>query len=151
MTVDFCSLGHLPLTNFILLCIVLAAASTWEIRILNTPVASNSPKCVVTNTLEIHSASWHQWKNNERWKFERSIPYALLCEVAGLKEYIAANPALHQEYATIVVHSKISDGSMEDEFYDAIAGQSSSDDEESDDDLKLDKVSFFSTYNKLQK
>ncbi|OIW19508.1 hypothetical protein TanjilG_06963 [Lupinus angustifolius] len=122
--------------------------STWEIRNLNTPVASNSPKCLVTHTLEIHSASWHQWKNNKRSKFERSIPYALLCQVAGLKEYIAANPALHQEYATTVVDSKISDGStssyeyedeMEDEFYDAIAGESSSSDEESDDNLKLDK------------
>ncbi|CAL0307079.1 unnamed protein product [Lupinus luteus] len=121
--------------------------STWEIRNLKTPIASNSPKCLVTHTLEIHSASWHQWKNNKYSKFERSIPYALLCQVAGLKEYIAANPSLHQEYATTIVHSKSSDGSvssseyeddMQDQFYDAIAGESSSD-EESDDDEKLDQ------------
>ncbi|OIW18617.1 hypothetical protein TanjilG_13369 [Lupinus angustifolius] len=121
--------------------------STWEIRNLNTPVASNCPKCLVTHTLEIQSASWHQWKNNKYSKFERSIPYALLCQVAGLKEYIAANPALHQEYATTIVDSKISDGSVssseyedevQDQFYDAIAGESSSD-EESDDDEKPDQ------------
>ncbi|KAK7291984.1 hypothetical protein RIF29_07580 [Crotalaria pallida] len=121
--------------------------STWEIRNLNTPVALNSPKCLVTHTLEIHSASWHQWKNNKCSKFERGIPYALLCQVSGLKEYIAANPALHQEYGTTIVHSKISDGSMsgseyedevQDEFYDAIDGESSTSDEESDEDEKVD-------------
>ncbi|KAE9602339.1 hypothetical protein Lal_00049435 [Lupinus albus] len=122
--------------------------SAWEIRNLHTPIASNSPKCLVTHTLETHSASWHEWKNNKNSKFERSISYALLCQVAGLKEYIAANPALHQEYATTIVHSKISDGSMssseyedevQDQFYDAIAGESSTSDEESDDDEKLDQ------------
>ncbi|XP_027329168.1 protein ENHANCED DISEASE RESISTANCE 2-like isoform X2 [Abrus precatorius] len=122
--------------------------STWEIRNLNTPMASNSPRCLVTHTLEIHPASWHRWKNNKCSKFERSIPYALLCQVAGLKEYIAANPVLYCETTTTIVHSKISDASissteyedeMKDEFYDAIAADSSSSDEESDDDdEKLD-------------
>jgi len=65
---------------------------------------------------------------------------------SGLKEYIAANPALHHENATTVVHSKISDASissaecedeMQDEFYDAITADSSTSDEESDDDQKL--------------
>ncbi|KAL2338480.1 hypothetical protein Fmac_012926 [Flemingia macrophylla] len=120
--------------------------SSWEIRNLTTSVASNSPRCVVTHTLEIHSASWCQWKNNRSSKFERSIPYALLCQVAGLKEYIAANPPLHHENATTIVHSKISDASissteyedeMQDEFYDAITADSSTSDEESDDDEKL--------------
>lgn len=120
--------------------------SSWEIRNLNTSMASNSPRCLVTHTLEIHSASWCQWKNNRSSKFERSIPYALLCQVAGLKEYIAANPPLHHETATTIVHSKISDASissteyedeMHDEFYDAITADSSTSDEESDDDEKL--------------
>ncbi|XP_027338393.1 protein ENHANCED DISEASE RESISTANCE 2-like [Abrus precatorius] len=122
--------------------------STWEIRYLNTPMGSNRSRCLVTQTLEIHSAYWHRWKNSQCSKFEKSIPYALLCQVAGLKEYIGANPALHQQYATTVVHSKISDASMspaayidaevQDEFYDAIAAESSSD-EESDEDKELDQ------------
>ncbi|XP_057417760.1 protein ENHANCED DISEASE RESISTANCE 2-like isoform X2 [Lotus japonicus] len=121
--------------------------STWEIRNLNTPMASNSPKCLVTHTLEIQSASWMRWKNNRCSQFERNIPYALLCQVAGLKEYISANPALNRENATTVVHSKISDGSISsseyedevlDEFYDAISAESSTSDEESDDDEKHD-------------
>ncbi|KAK7388537.1 hypothetical protein VNO78_23356 [Psophocarpus tetragonolobus] len=120
--------------------------SSWEIRNLNTTMASNSPRCLVTHTLEIHSRSWCQWKNKKSSKFERSIPYALLCQVSGLKEYIAANPALHHENATTIVHSKLSDASissaeyedeMQDEFYDAVTADSSSSDEESDDDQKL--------------
>jgi hypothetical protein len=71
----------------------------------------------------------------------------LLNNGSGLKEYIAANPALHQENATTIVDSKISDTSIssseyedevQDEFYDAIAAESSSSDEESDDDEKHD-------------
>lgn len=69
----------------------------------------------------------------------------LLNNGSGLKEYIAANPALHHENATTIVHSKMSDASissteyedeMHDEFYDAITADTSSD-EESDDDQKL--------------
>ncbi|XP_057433784.1 protein ENHANCED DISEASE RESISTANCE 2-like [Lotus japonicus] len=125
--------------------------STWEIRHLNTPMGSNGPRCLVTHTLEIHSQSWHRWKNSQCTKFEKSIPYALLSQVAGLREYIGANPTLHQQDATTVVHSKISSFSMssaeyeedtevQDEFYDAIAAESFSSDEESDEeDEKLDK------------
>ncbi|XP_047169321.1 protein ENHANCED DISEASE RESISTANCE 2-like isoform X1 [Vigna umbellata] len=120
--------------------------TSWEIRNLSTSGASNSPRCLVTHTLEINSSSWCRWKNNQNSKFQRSIPHALLFQVAGLKEYIAANPALHHENATTVVHSKISDASissaecedeMQDEFYDAITADSSTSDEESDDDQKL--------------
>ncbi|XP_057749900.1 protein ENHANCED DISEASE RESISTANCE 2 [Arachis stenosperma] len=117
--------------------------SAWEIRNLNTPMGLNSPRCLVTHTLEVDSSSWHQWKKSQCSKFERTVPYALLSQVAGLKEYITANPILHQEYATTIVHPKSSDGSIssgeyedevQDEFYDAIAAESSSSDEESDDD-----------------
>ncbi|KAK7265139.1 hypothetical protein RJT34_32755 [Clitoria ternatea] len=117
--------------------------STWEIRNLNTPIASNSPRCLVTHTLEMHSESWRQWKKNKCLKFQKSISYALLCQVAGLKEFIAANPALHHENATTIVQSKLSDASIsstefedevQDEFYDAITADSSTSDEESDDD-----------------
>ncbi|XP_075643264.1 protein ENHANCED DISEASE RESISTANCE 2 isoform X3 [Castanea sativa] len=120
--------------------------STWEIRNLNTPIVSNAPRCLVTQMFEIDSSGWCRWTKSHCSKFEKSIPYALLCQVAGLREYIGANPALSLESATTVVHSKISDvsvpigeyedGEVQDEFYDAIAADSSSssEDEESDSD-----------------
>ncbi|CAJ2637525.1 unnamed protein product [Trifolium pratense] len=143
--------------------------STWEIRNLNTPMGSNVPRCLVTHTLEIHSTTWQRWKNSQCTKFEKSIPYALLCQVAGLKEYIGANPALHQQDVT-VVHSKISSVSLsgaeyenvevQDEFYDAIAAESSTSDEESDEDdnvenkdgkVKLKNISWAMTALPLQR
>ncbi|XWS17753.1 hypothetical protein CRYUN_Cryun33cG0094600 [Craigia yunnanensis] len=135
--------------------------STWEIRNLNTPMGSNIAKCLVTQMLEIHTAGWCRWKKNSCSKFEKTIPYALLSQVAGLKEYIGANPSLNCESSTMVVQSKLSDVStssgefedveLQDEFYDAIAGDSSSseEDEGSEDDadkkekkIKLKNVSW---------
>ncbi|KAL6331347.1 hypothetical protein AAG906_011284 [Vitis piasezkii] len=125
--------------------------STWEIRRLNTPMASNTARCLVTHTLEMPSTSWFTWKNNHHSKFENSVPFVLLCQVAGLKEYIGANPALKFEASSTVVHSTSSEGSVSnteyedtevrDEFYDAISGDSLSEDEDSDDDndAELDK------------
>ncbi|KAK7354404.1 hypothetical protein VNO80_19865 [Phaseolus coccineus] len=122
--------------------------STWEIRNLNTPMGADRPRCLVSHTLEINSASWYRWKNSQQCtKFEKSVPYALLCQVAGLKEYIGANPALLQQYSTTAVRSHVSNPSMtgsdfaelQDEFYDAIAAESSSSDDESDDDKGSDE------------
>ncbi|GFS41672.1 similar to ENHANCED DISEASE RESISTANCE protein [Actinidia rufa] len=62
----------------------------------------------------------------------------------GLKEYIGANPSLRSESSTQFVHSTLSDVSSSsseykdaeaaDEFYDAIAADLSSDDEDSDNE-----------------
>ncbi|KAA8535290.1 hypothetical protein F0562_030293 [Nyssa sinensis] len=119
--------------------------STWEIRSLSTSPASNTVRCLVTQMLEIHSVGWCRWKNNQCSKFERTIPYALLSQVSGLKEYIVAKPALTFDSSTTVVHSKISDvassnGEYEnadvvEEFYDAITA--SSEDDDSDSDIEL--------------
>ncbi|ESW10426.1 hypothetical protein PHAVU_009G208400 [Phaseolus vulgaris] len=123
-------------------------ASTWEIRNLNTPMGADRPRCLVSHTLEINSASWYRWKNSQQCtKFEKSVPYALLCQVAGLKEYIGANPALLQQYSTTAVRSHGSNPSMtgsdfaelQDEFYDAIAAEPVSSDDESDDDKGSDE------------
>jgi hypothetical protein len=64
--------------------------------------------------------------------------------MVGLKEYIGANPALHQQDVVTIVHSKISSIScsgaeyenvqVQEEFYDAIAAESLTSDEESDED-----------------
>ncbi|XP_040952998.1 protein ENHANCED DISEASE RESISTANCE 2 isoform X2 [Gossypium hirsutum] len=125
--------------------------STWEVRSLNSPMGSNTTKCLVTHMLEIHSSGWLRWKKNSSSKFEKTIPYALLSQVAGLKEYIGANPSLSFESSATVVQSKLSDVStsssefedleVQDEFYDAIAGDStsSSEDEESEDDAEKKK------------
>ncbi|KAK9027100.1 hypothetical protein V6N11_066945 [Hibiscus sabdariffa] len=135
--------------------------STWEIRSLNTPMGSNNAKCLVTHMLEFHTVGWGRWKKNSSTKFENTIPYALLSQVAGLKEYIEANPSLSFESSTMVVLSNLSDAStsnsdiedleVQDEFYDAVAGgsSSSSEDEKREDDtdkkerkIKLKNVSW---------
>ncbi|XP_077238035.1 ENHANCED DISEASE RESISTANCE protein (DUF1336) isoform X2 [Tasmannia lanceolata] len=120
--------------------------STWEIRRLNPSSTPNADKCLVTLILEIHSSSWGSWKTRYYSKFEETIPYAFLCQVAGLREYFGANPALKFDSSTTIVHSKTSSDSIvsgpfedpdsKDEFYDAIAAESS-EDEDSDDDLEL--------------
>ncbi|MED6121883.1 hypothetical protein PIB30_034307 [Stylosanthes scabra] len=135
--------------------------STWEIRDLNTPMGLENQKCLVTHTLEIHSVSWFHWKNNnQNSKFERSIPYALLCQVAGLKEYIGANPSIQQRNSTSALQDKIlkspmssakyEEDDVQDEFYDAITKDSS--DEESDHEgrkLKQNNASEDTAPNKI--
>nr|AWA44761.1 hypothetical protein SS88P14_000002 [Saccharum spontaneum] len=116
---------------------------TWEIRSLNTS-ESSSPKCVVTLMLEISLSFWGRWKRKHSSNFDKSIPFALLSQVAGLREYFAANPALTSELPSTVVKSKASetliiqseheDSEPGDEFYDALARGESFEDEDSDDD-----------------
>ncbi|KAL9223925.1 hypothetical protein vseg_000010 [Gypsophila vaccaria] len=121
--------------------------STWEIKKLVVPAASESARCLVTNMLEIQSDSWGLWKKTRTSKFEKSIPYALLCQVAGLKEYIGANPAIkhhsitnffHSQPSSVSVSSSEGDDATVDEFYDAIAAESS-EDEDSDNGTEIDK------------
>lgn len=116
--------------------------STWEIRTLYTS-GSSSPKCVVTLMLEIAPSFWGRWKRRHS-NFDKSIPFALLSQVAGIREYFAANPALTSELPSTVVKSKASetliiqseheDSELGDEFYDALARGESFEDGDSDDD-----------------
>ncbi|KAG2579030.1 protein ENHANCED DISEASE RESISTANCE 2-like [Panicum virgatum] len=116
--------------------------STWEIRRLNT--SGSSPKCVVTLMLEISLSFWGRWKRTHSSNFDKSIPFALLSQVAGLREYFAANRALTSDLPSTVVKSKSSepliiqseleDSEPGDEFYDALARGESFEDEDSDDD-----------------
>ncbi|WVZ92763.1 hypothetical protein U9M48_038805 [Paspalum notatum var. saurae] len=120
--------------------------STWEIRKLNTS-GSSSPKCVVTLMLEISPSFWGRWKRRHSSNFDKSIPYALLSQVAGLREYFAANPALTSDLSSTVVKSKASepliiqseleDTETGDQFYDALARGESFEDEDSDDDDEI--------------
>ncbi|KAK9698017.1 hypothetical protein RND81_08G077000 [Saponaria officinalis] len=120
--------------------------STWEIRKLAVPAAAESARCLVTNMLEIQSDSWGLWKKTRTSKFEKSIPYALLCQVSGLKEYIGANPLIKHQPITNLFHSHPSsvsisssegDDAVVDEFYDAIAAEAS-EDEDSDNGTEID-------------
>ncbi|KAJ4958272.1 hypothetical protein NE237_025383 [Protea cynaroides] len=125
--------------------------STWEMRGLNLSSASNAKRCQITQILEVPptSSGCFLWKKNQRSDFEKTVPYALLCQVAGLKEYFGANPTLRFDSPTTVVHSKVSSSSgasgefedeeVNDQFYDAIAADPSSDDEDSDDDIEVAK------------
>ncbi|XP_010245529.1 PREDICTED: protein ENHANCED DISEASE RESISTANCE 2-like isoform X1 [Nelumbo nucifera] len=124
--------------------------STWEIRGLNEPLDSNAARCLVTLILEIDPHGWGKWKKNDHSKFEYTIPNALLCQVAALKEYFGANPALTCDFSTNILHSKSSnssginnefeDGKVNEEFYDATAADSLCKDEDSDDGLELTKM-----------
>ncbi|KAL6647344.1 hypothetical protein ACP70R_014781 [Stipagrostis hirtigluma subsp. patula] len=122
---------------------IIVRASTWEIRRLNTS-GSSTPKCIVTHTLEISLSIWGRWKRRHSSNFDKSIPFALLSQVAGLREYFTANPALTSDLPSTVVKSKASDPLIiqseledtepNDEFYDALARGESFEDEDSDDD-----------------
>lgn len=119
-----------------MLIVLLISASTWEIRRLNT--SGSSPKCVVTLMLEISPSFWGRWKRRHSSNFDKSIPFALLSQVAGwsylllwqqvsinfdhivkfllyfvlwpgLREYFAANPALTSDLPSTVVKSKASE------------------------------------------
>ncbi|KAL5698805.1 hypothetical protein ACHQM5_029793 [Ranunculus cassubicifolius] len=122
--------------------------STWEIRSLSAPEGSNVARCLVTQMLEINCSGWFRWKKDSK-QFEKSIPYALLCQVAGLREYFAANPSITVNFPATIV-SKSSSGSstngafeeeeVNEEFYDAIAADGSLEDEDSDSDSDSDSV-----------
>ncbi|KAL6859367.1 hypothetical protein ACP4OV_017626 [Aristida adscensionis] len=119
------------------------SASTWEIKRLNTS-QSSTPMSIVTNTLEICPSFWGRWKRRHSSNFDKSIPFALLSQVAGLREYFEANPGLTSDFPTAVVKPKASvpliiqgeleDSEPNDEFYDALARGESFEDEDSDDD-----------------
>lgn len=125
--------------------------STWEISNLSTSSSINSARCLVTQTLEINPKGWFKWRNKHCPKFEKTVPYAFLSQVSGLKEYIGANPALPSAFSTTIVHSKSSDLSESnsefedaeagDEFYDA-TDDSSSEDDDSNNGVEVKKVQF---------
>ncbi|KAJ1700293.1 hypothetical protein LUZ63_000072 [Rhynchospora breviuscula] len=113
--------------------------SIWEIRKLTS--LDHVAKCLVAQMVEVQPSFWDRWKGSQLEKFEKSIPFSLLCQVACLREYFAANPALMSESPSaimqpkLLVHSSVNsdaeDQDTNDEFYDAIA---IAEDEDSDDD-----------------
>ncbi|KAG0466936.1 hypothetical protein HPP92_018516 [Vanilla planifolia] len=124
--------------------------SIWEIKRLNT-VGSLTPKCLVTKILEVHSTVWDRLKKKYTKEFEKTIPFALLCQVAGVKEYFEANPLLSNDSLSISEHcnvvdaasgtsSEFEDAEIKDEFYDAIAIDDTVEDGSDSDDEKATEV-----------
>ncbi|KAL4181400.1 hypothetical protein AMTRI_Chr12g271010 [Amborella trichopoda] len=125
--------------------------SIWEIRRLD-PSTTKNARCIVTQMMEIHSSGWGSWKKHHFSKFEKTIPYALLCQVAGLREYFGANPTLANDSPTVVrktfsdtsdISVDFEDAESKDEFYDAISADvllenEDSDDDDDDDDDEVD-------------
>ncbi|KAJ6831262.1 protein ENHANCED DISEASE RESISTANCE 2 isoform X1 [Iris pallida] len=117
--------------------------SVWEFRRLGSS-ESPSSKCLVTRMLEVQSSVWDRFKGDGCLNFEKTVQFALLSQVAGLKEYFEANPAMKSETTSTIMHSSSSDDAIDraeledsetkDEFYDAIANGESFEDEDSDDD-----------------
>uniref|UniRef100_A0A0E0LV93 Protein ENHANCED DISEASE RESISTANCE 2 C-terminal domain-containing protein n=1 Tax=Oryza punctata TaxID=4537 RepID=A0A0E0LV93_ORYPU len=117
--------------------------STWELRRLNPP-GSSTPKCLVTHMLEMTPSFWDRWKRRHSVNFDRSIAFALLSQVAGLREYFAANPALMSDLPStvvkpkasdsLIIQSELEDSELNDEFYDALARGESFDEDSDDDD-----------------
>ncbi|KAH7446095.1 hypothetical protein KP509_01G038900 [Ceratopteris richardii] len=56
--------------------------TTWEIKPLpyNRP---NSSSCVVTQTMEIRSTGWGKWRKKYFAKLDKTMPYIVLCQIAG--------------------------------------------------------------------
>uniref|UniRef100_A0A7I4E3M8 START domain-containing protein n=1 Tax=Physcomitrium patens TaxID=3218 RepID=A0A7I4E3M8_PHYPA len=64
----------------------------WEIMPLPPKPGFGSPRCLVTQMIEVKSTGWGRWKHSSFSKFLTTIPYILLCRTAGLRELVAANP-----------------------------------------------------------
>lgn len=118
--------------------------TAWEIK----PVpfnAPNSSRSLVTQTMEIRSTGWGQWRKKYFAKLDKTMPYIVLCQVAGLRDYFASNPVPDDRVSSkskiikstllgdLNVAAEVEDV-MHDEFYDALAAVGEEDEEDSDDE-----------------
>ncbi|KAI5069983.1 hypothetical protein GOP47_0014326 [Adiantum capillus-veneris] len=126
--------------------------TTWEIKPLPFN-RLNSSMSLVTQTMEIRSTGWGRWRKKYFAKLDKTMPYIVLCQVAGLRDYFAANPVPDDNIATVPTVRKSdplgtsnetheADDATQDEFYDAIAAVTDEeDDEDSGEELsKFEKV-----------
>ncbi|KAM0002619.1 putative pleckstrin domain, START domain, protein ENHANCED DISEASE RESISTANCE 2 [Helianthus debilis subsp. tardiflorus] len=111
--------------------------STWEIKNLNTRAPTNGSRCLVTHMLDVHSKGWSRWKANQSSKFEKTVPFALLSQVSGLKAYTCAKSATStvlDKEVSLSVNDFEDDDEVADQFYDAISAYPSSSSSSEDDD-----------------
>ncbi|XP_059066921.1 protein ENHANCED DISEASE RESISTANCE 2 isoform X2 [Cryptomeria japonica] len=119
-------------------------STVWEITNASARQNKGGLKSVVSQTMELSSTGWGHWRKRYYAKFEKTIPYVLLCQVAGLREYFGANPGLSLEALPVTAKKKAQGDSdikvelpefeTEEEFYDAIAAQGPMEGEDSDED-----------------
>jgi hypothetical protein len=131
----------------------------WEITPLPPRPGSGTPRSLVTQVVEVKSTGWGRWRRCHYSKFQKTIPYILLCRIAGLRELLGANPDLITLEAQakmrlmkgakkmldivepvlespILTKSPSSVHESHEEFYDAIMAE---DEEEEEDDDEEDE------------
>eukprot|EP00249_Psilotum_nudum_P018129 c26651_g1_i1 orf=256-2565(+) len=126
--------------------------SSWEIRPLKPTNGVGSLRSLVTQTMELRSIGWGPWKKRYYSKFNESLSFMFLCQIAGLRDFFAANPELAHEALMTTLPKEVdrpSGRSLDvvdsreaaEEFYDAIAAEvPGEEDEDSDSEEKKPKV-----------
>ncbi|CAM6079958.1 unnamed protein product [Sphagnum tenellum] len=66
----------------------------WEITPLPSKPVIGTPQSLVSQIVEVNSTGWGHWKKRHDSQFHKTIPYALLCRIAGIREVFAATPQL---------------------------------------------------------
>ncbi|XP_024530767.1 protein ENHANCED DISEASE RESISTANCE 2 isoform X2 [Selaginella moellendorffii] len=115
----------------------------WEITPLPSKPGTGTPRSLVTQIMEIKSTGWGRWKKSHYSKFHATVPYAMLCRTAGLREYFSAE-ALHGVEERLVTKSivnhdestcettRLSQVETNEEFYDAITAGDPADEDDDD-------------------
>jgi hypothetical protein len=57
--------------------------SIWEITPLPSKPGVGTPCSLVSQIVEVNSTGWGRWKKSHYSKFHKTIPYILLCRIAG--------------------------------------------------------------------
>ncbi|CAK9877743.1 unnamed protein product [Sphagnum jensenii] len=132
--------------------------SIWEIAPLPSKPGVGTPCSLVSQIVKVNSTGWGCWKKCHYSKFHNTIPYSLLCRIAGLRQVFTANPQLvsvgrhtkKQSFkdrkkvlenaelpgeTTVLIHSPPDTQVLEchEEFYDAIMAEE--EDESEDQEL----------------
>lgn len=118
--------------------------TTWEIKplLFNKP---NSSRSLVTQTMEIRSTGWGRWRKKYFAKLDKTMPYIVLCQIAGLRDYFASNPVPDDSVSTLPNVRKSTllgnfdaateaEDATHDEFYDALAAEVGEEDDEDSDE-----------------
>jgi hypothetical protein len=55
----------------------------WEITPLPSKPVIGTPQSLVSQIVEVNSTGWGHWKKRHYSQFHKTIPYVLLCRIAG--------------------------------------------------------------------
>lgn len=62
---------------------VVNTAGIWEISPLPGRPGSGTPRSLVTQIMEVKSTGWGRWRKSDYSKFHKTVPYVMLCRIAG--------------------------------------------------------------------